>query len=234
MDSLLRSQRLEAVARLSGTVAHDFNNLLLAVMANIEMAGLQALSLEQRRYLDAAARMVEMGGKLSKRLMGWARQDESTAKDLDLNELVSDIVDVLGRTLVRGYQLRFDASAEPAIIYADPVEIDAAMLNLLMNARDATPEGGRIEVRINVLPISGRSHRYACLSVSDTGSGMTEETRSRAAEPFFTTRQEGTGLGLYSVSETVRKFGGFLEIESEEKKGATVRLFFPLNDHTAE
>ena len=228
MDALLRNQRLEAVARLSGNVAHDFNNLLLVVMSNIEMAGLQAVSHDQTAYLDAAARMVEVGGKLSKRLTGWSTQTDAVAQDLDLNTPVSDIVDILGRTLVRGYQLQFDASPHPAMIHVDPVEIDAALMNLVMNARDATPLGGRITVRIEILPELGGFGPSVCLSVADKGSGMTEDIRKQACDSFFTTRPQGTGLGLYSVSEMVHKAGGFLEIESEEGQGSTVRLFFPL------
>lgn len=234
LEALSRNQRLETVARLSGTLAHDFNNLLLVVMANIEMAGLQALSSEQKDYLDAAGRLVEMGGKLSKRLMGWANQNESTAQDLELNRLVSDMIPNLDRTLAHGHDLCFSASVEPAMIHADPMDIDAAVMNLVMNSRDATPEGGQIAVSIDVLPMSGRSCRYVCLSVSDTGFGMTEEIRGRAAEPFFTTKAEGTGLGLYSVRETARNVGGFLEIESTENNGTTVRMFVPLVDHISE
>ncbi|QEW23409.1 Blue-light-activated protein (plasmid) [Paracoccaceae bacterium] len=230
--ALSRSQRLEAVARLSGTVAHDFNNLLLVVLSNIEMAGMMGVTPEQREYLSAAMHMVKIGGKLSKRLLGSSAHDWPVARKLDLNPVIRDMAEILERTLVLGFDLKLDISSRPAMIRADPAEIDAVLLNLVMNARDATPPGGPITIGTEIATVPGRTGRYVCLSVTDFGAGMTEEVRARACDPFFTTRPQGAGLGLFSASETARKNGGFLELQSTEEKGTTVRVCFPFNGST--
>ncbi|WP_397543208.1 hybrid sensor histidine kinase/response regulator [Roseovarius salis] len=227
LEALSRTQQLETVARLSGTVAHDFNNLLLVIMSNVEMAALQAVTPSQREYLNVSRQIVEVGGKMSKRLLSWSMHNEPVSQQLDLNVPAREMVDILGRTLARGYTLNLELSSEPAMTRADPADVDAVLLNLAMNARDATPEGGRITIGTEIVQVPGRLDLYVRLTVSDTGAGMPQDVCAHAAEAFFTTRPQGTGLGLYSVNETACKSGGFLELDSTPGQGTTVHVYFP-------
>jgi len=228
-------QKMEAVGQLTGGIAHDFNNLLTAVMANIEM--IAALSGDSRIEYHAAAalRAVKRGADLTQQLLAFSRKQRLEAKPVDVNDLVHGMHDMLLRTL--GGTVRVELALAdglwPALIDAN--QIETALLNLAINARDAMPEGGTLRIATaNQRIRSGRvgdvaPGEYVELAVRDSGTGMSPEVHARAFDPFFTTKEigKGSGLGLSQVYGVAKQTGGGAEIESAPGSGTMVRLYLP-------
>ena len=238
---LVRTQRMEAFGQLTGGVAHDFNNLLTVISGNLELLEMRLKDEKDRTLLKRAYDAAEMGARLTARLLTFARRRQYETARLNLNDQVMGMVDLLGRTL--GEPIVLDTRFDPQIwiVRADPSEIENAVLNLAINARDAMPKGGRLIIETtNVSVDDGRvgtvnkliAGDYVRLSVSDTGSGMTPDVLRHAFEPFFTTKQpgKGTGLGLSTIYGFAQELGGTVTIYSEIGQGTTVSVYVPRSD----
>lgn len=236
---LRQSQKMEAVGRLTGGLAHDFNNLLSVIVGNMQLL---ARSLRESprllRQTETALKAAMRGAELTRRLLAFARQQVLEPRTLDLNGLIGGMYELLRRSLTGDVEIRQDLEARIWSVKADAGQLENAVLNLVINARDAMPAGGVITVTTrNVAIGSERPARedgltpgeYAVLEVTDTGMGMSAETLKRAFEPFFTTKDvgKGSGLGLSMVYGFVKQSGGHVRIVSELERGTSVQLFFP-------
>jgi PAS domain S-box-containing protein len=238
---LVRTQRMEAFGQLTGGVAHDFNNLLTVITGNLELLEMRLKDERDQALLKRAYDAAEMGARLTARLLTFARRRQFETVQLNLNDSVASMVDLLGRTL--GEPISLHTQFEPQLwpTRADPSEIENAVLNLAINARDAMPKGGRLIIETaNVSVDDGEigalgklpAGDYVRLSVSDTGSGMSAHVLQHAFEPFFTTKQpgKGTGLGLSTVYGFTQELGGTVTIYSELGQGTTVSVYLPRSD----
>jgi PAS domain S-box-containing protein len=243
-DRLFQSQKIEAVGQLTGGVAHDFNNLLMIIMGNLDTAKRHVGSLtgiiadQLTRVITNARTGAERAAMLTQRLLAFSRRQPLSPKALDVNKFIAGAVDFLQRSL--GETIHIEAVGGGGLwqVEADPHQLEAGLLNLAVNARDAMPEGGKLTIetsnafldeeycRSNPEIVPGQ---YVLISVSDTGVGMSHEVVSRAFEPFFTTKAvgEGTGLGLSQVYGFVKQSGGHLKIYSEPAHGTTVKIYLP-------
>lgn len=226
-EAMLRqSQKLEAIGQLTGGVAHDFNNLLGVVIGNLDRARRKGLgSQESERAVEQALAGAERAARLTDQLLAFARQQPLQRRAHDVNAIVADMAAMLDQTVGSRIAIRveLDPDLPPAVV--DRNQLENALINLAVNARDAMEEGG------GVLTITTRRDGPGLieLAVSDTGSGMEAETLRRAADPFYTTKPvgKGSGLGLSQVLGTVEQLGGRLEIDSAPGTGTAVRLFLP-------
>lgn len=227
--ALLQSQKLEALGRLTGGIAHDFNNLLQALTVGLQLALRSVEEPRAQRALQACMRSVERGSKLTRQLMTFGRNQVSEARVLDLRELLLGMHDLLDGALPSRVQMRYELPEQPWPVFADPLQCELAVLNLVLNARDAMPAGG--EVRISLCRVD-QSLDSVELCVADTGSGMSEEVREKAFDPFYTTKEvgKGTGLGLAQVHGFAGASGGSVRIESEAGSGTRIILRLPLSD----
>ncbi len=239
-QQLVRAQRLEAFGQLTGGVAHDFNNLLTVIGGNLELLGERLSDDSQRKPLRRALDAVEMGARLTQRLLSFARRNRLEPEVLDLNEEIVTVIDLLRRAL--GEAITISSVLAPQLwrVRADASQVENAILNLAINARDAMPHGGRLIIETanatldSSFPLSIQGDRiapgeYVRVSISDTGTGMGPDVLARAFEPFFTTKEpgKGTGLGLASTYGFARQSGGHVTIYSELGKGTTVNLYLP-------
>ena len=234
-EQLRQAQKMETIGQLTGGVAHDFNNLLMAVMGNLDLLR-KRLPDDPRlhRLVEGAIQGAERGASLTQRLLAFARQQDLRAVSVDLRALVEGMVELLERSLGPRVKLRLDIAhgLPPARIDANQLEL--AILNLAINARDAMPDGGSIEITVAEYRTDGDAAlspgHYLKLSVADTGSGMSPETLKRAIEPFFSTKQvgKGTGLGLSMVHGLAVQLGGTLQLTSAIGQGTCATLVLPV------
>jgi len=239
-ESWLQAQKMEAIGQLSAGMAHDFNNLLQVINGNLEVAllgtGPQHKATEAIRR---AQRATMQAGKLTQQLLTFARKQRLEPKRVSLNSLVVDFSDMLVRTLGEKIDLRLDLKPGLPASTIDPTYLEMALLNVVLNARDAMPGGGAVTVGTAVLGEERRRllglspGNYVCICVQDEGEGMTPEVRRRATEPFFTTKGPGTGLGLAMVHGFVQQSHGKLDIESEPGRGTLVRMVFKVAEQAA-
>jgi two-component system NtrC family sensor kinase len=238
--SLYQAQKMEAVGQLTGGVAHDFNNLLTAIMGSLEMiirAG-DGNGASVRKYAAAAMRAAERGARLTQQLLAFSRRQMLRPEAVNLNRLLRDFEELMQRAV--GESIDFALELDPALARCrvDPAQFQSAMLNLVMNARDATQAGGRIAITTaNTVAGPGREPLdveltpggYVTATVRDTGSGMAPEVRAHAFDPFFTTKEvgKGSGLGLSQVYGFAKQSGGDVSVESEPGRGTSVRLYLP-------
>jgi PAS domain S-box-containing protein len=234
-QAFFQSQKMEAIGKLTGGVAHDFNNLLAAIVGSVDLArGRLAAGGDITRFLDNIMQAAERGANLTHRMLAFARKQELELQTVVLPELVRGMADLLQRTIGPGITIdtRFPLILRP--VRADAAQLELALLNLAVNARDAMPDGGRIviaarhehvQVRNGLLP-----GEYVCLSVTDEGEGMDEETLAKAVEPFFTTKGvgRGTGLGLSMVVGMAEQCGGKLVLHSAKGEGVTAEIWLPV------
>jgi len=242
-EELRRAQKMEAIGRLAGGVAHDFNNLLTVVSSNVALALLDTPADDPRRaLLTEVEEAVQRAAGLTRQLLAFGRRQLLQTRPLSLDGLVGDMQKMLSRLLGEDVELSLDLTPDLPPVLADPAQVEQVLVNLVVNARDAMPRGGRITVatRIAEVPAAGasperRPGRYAVLSVRDTGAGMDDDTLRHVFEPFFTTKPEGsgTGLGLSTVYGIARQHGGFVEVESRPSGGSTFRVWLPLTAGTA-
>ena len=235
-ESLRQTQKLEVIGQLTGGVAHDFNNLLTAVVGNIELAALRTRDQSVLGILKSARSAAERGAKLTGQLLAFARKQHLAPQVVSLNALVSSMGDLLLQTI--GVAIRIETVLEEDLwaVMIDPTQLELVILNLAINSRDAMPNGGRLTVATKNIGVSDR-HRpaglaerdYVAISVSDTGSGMTQEVAEKAFEPFFTTKSvgQGTGLGLSQVLGFAQQSGGEVRIDSRLGQGTTITIFLP-------
>jgi PAS domain S-box-containing protein len=245
-EALRQSQKMEAIGQLTGGVAHDFNNLLQVIVGNLETIQ-RTLPAEQGR-LQRAARQAMSGAQraaaLTQRLLAFSRRQPLDPKPIDVNVLVNGMSDMIHRTLGEIISVETVLGAGLWRVEADPNELESAILNLAVNARDAMPNGGRLTLETGNAHIDDAyvaTHRelvpgqYVAVSVSDTGVGMDEKVIAQAFEPFFTTKPvgKGTGLGLSQVYGFVKQSGGHVKIYSEVGQGTTVKIYLPRLADTA-
>jgi signal transduction histidine kinase len=229
-------QKVESLGQLTGGVAHDFNNLLMAILGNLGLVSkYTADNPKITRMIDAAIKAAERGAILTKRMLAFARRQELKPEVIDVPTLVGGTVDMLRHSLGPQIEIVTEFGLAPLTTRADPNQLELALLNLALNARDAMPDGGK-------LAITGRRETigdgdvpglaagdYICISERDNGAGMDEATLARAAEPFFTTKDAGagTGLGLSMVDGLVAQSGGTMRIKSRLGEGTTIELWLP-------
>ncbi|WP_199100276.1 ATP-binding protein, partial [Dyella sp. ASV21] len=238
-EALRHAQKMEAVGQLTGGIAHDFNNLLTVIIGGLET--IERSQSDDARHaigLRLAFKGAERAADLTSRLLAFSRRQPLEPRRLDVNALVHDMRNLLHRTL--GEQIKLKGALAPQLwaIEADKGQLENAIINLAVNARDAMPHGGVLAIETSNAVID-KAHagigadvlpgQYVCISVSDSGEGMSEETMCRAFEPFFTTKEvgRGTGLGLSMIYGFVKQSGGHVSISSELGKGTIVSLYFP-------
>ncbi len=236
-EQLRQALKMEAVGRLTGGVAHDFNNLLGIIVGNLDLAGLDLGDRPaERSLIDRAIGAAERGASLTQRLLAFSRKQTLLPRLTDVNRLVLDMSDMLVRTLGESIEVTPMLCRETCCSRIDTNQLESAILNLAVNARDAMPEGGRLTIATMTMAAADAARfpelgagDYVMVSVSDTGSGMPPDIAARAFEPFFTTKEvgKGSGLGLSMVFGFVKQSGGHVEIESEVGCGTTVRLYLP-------
>jgi len=239
-ESYLQAQKMEAIGQLSAGMAHDFNNLLQVINGNLDVSllatGSQHKAVEPIRR---AQRATMQAAKLTEQLLTFARKQRLEPKRLSLNSLVVEFSDMLVRTLGERVDLRLDLKPGLPACTIDPTYLEMALLNVVLNARDAMPRGGAVTVGTAVLTDSRRrllnlpAGEYVCICVNDEGQGMSPEVKRRATEPFFTTKGPGTGLGLAMVHGFVQQSHGRLDIESAPGEGTQVRMVFRVAEQTA-
>lgn len=239
-EQVLQSQKMETVGRLAGGVAHDFNNLLTAIIGYAQMAQVKLHPGEDTyNYLQETIKAAERASNLTSQLLAFSRQQHVEPQVFNLNDLVLNLDNLLHRLIPENIELVIAPAADQASISADPLQLEQVMMNLIVNARDAIAEGGRIAIETtNHDSTEGDtwqdSHRTSgkCvkLTISDSGAGMSQEVKSRLFEPFFTTKGvgEGTGLGLSTCYGIVEQIGGFIEFESELGQGTTFKIHIPV------
>ncbi|HEX6833233.1 MAG TPA: ATP-binding protein [Rudaea sp.] len=236
-NSLRQSQKMEAIGQLTGGVAHDFNNLLTAIMGSLELLKKRLPPDERSEALLAnAISGAERGATLTQRMLAFARRQELKIEAVDLALLVSGMRDLLERSIGPTVEIRTRLDSDLPAARTDANQLESALLNLAVNARDAMPDGGTINItahseRLEAVNDYGvKPGQYVRLSVSDTGAGMDEATLSHATEPFFTTKGvgKGTGLGLSMVQGLAEQSGGKLRIRSKVGLGTTVDILFPV------
>ena len=239
-EALLQSQKMEAVGQLTGGIAHDFNNLLTGIVGSLDL--MQTRLNQGRldnvpRYIDAAMTSANRAAALTHRLLAFARRQPLVPKGVDANQLVVSLEDLLRRTIGEAIDLAIVASDDLWNTLCDPNQLESALLNLAINARDAMPDGGRLVISTANVSFDGVSAdapalvpgEYVCIDVTDTGTGMTAETAARAFDPFFTTKPigQGTGLGLSMIYGFARQSNGHATIDSKPGQGTSVRLYLP-------
>ncbi|MFC3459481.1 histidine kinase famiy protein [Massilia haematophila] len=234
-QSSMQAQKMEAIGQLTAGMAHDFNNLLQVINGNLELAllgigGNPNASEPIRRAQRAAMK----AGKLTQQLLTFARKQRLEPRRVNLNSLLVEFSEMLVRTLGDKVELHLDL--KPGLPYCtlDPTHLEMALLNVLINARDAMPQGGKVKVGTSLLRHGGGDGSHVVICVIDEGEGMTPEVMRRATEPFFTTKGPGTGLGLAMVHGFVQQSRGRLEIDSAPGAGTTVRMVFPVADGAAD
>ncbi len=240
-EQLRQSQKMEAVGQLAGGVAHDFNNLLTVITGYSEI-GIRRMSTGDplRKNMEEIKRAADRAASLTRQLLAFSRKQMFQTKVIDLNSVVADMNTLLRRLI--GENIDLVSSLEPSLckIKADPGQIEQVLMNLVVNARDAMPRGGKLTIKTSnaVLDQTSKSlpstkpGRFLMLTVSDTGVGMDAETRKRVFEPFFTTKEigKGTGLGLATVYGIVKQSGGNIVVYSELGQGTTFKIYLPVAD----
>ena len=233
-EMLRQSQKMEAIGQLTGGIAHDFNNLLTAIIGNVDLIRTRAAGNERlQRLASNALEAARRGAKLSSQLLAFSRHQRLQVAPVSLTQLLHGMSDLLTQSVGPTVQLTIHVDPEADAVLSDANQLELALLNLAVNARDAMPNGGTLEIDVrsaasrNVRGLPKRA--YVEIAVKDAGSGMTEHVRARAMEPFFTTKSvgQGTGLGLSQVYGIVRESGGAVFIDSKPNAGTTVRMILP-------
>jgi PAS domain S-box-containing protein len=238
-EQLRQSQKLEAIGRLSSGVAHDFNNILMSIMGSADLLLMDVSDEAVRAEINEIKHSVDRGAGLTRQLLAFSRRQATRPQLFALGDVVSGMETMLRRLIGPEIDFQIVRDTPPVMVIADPAQIEQVILNLVINARDAMPEGGRLTITVEdvelddaaaVMTAEGRTGRYARLSVADTGTGMDEATRAKLFEPFFTTKEQGkgTGLGLSIVYGIVKQSTGYITVASERGRGATFLIYLPL------
>jgi len=229
-EQLAQARKMESVGQLTGGVAHDFNNLLTVVLGNIDMLTRKAEDEKVRaRRIDAVRQAAERGRDLTRQLLAFSRRQHLSPVTLDVNHLIEEFASLMRQGVGEAVELKLKLAKGGLCANVDPTQLETALLNLAVNARDAMPDGGTLTV------VTSRRGEQVCIEVRDSGEGMSEEVRERVFEPFFTTKDvgKGSGLGLSQVYGFVRQSEGHVEIDSQVGTGTTVRLLLPASAEAA-
>jgi PAS domain S-box-containing protein len=237
---LRQSQKFEAIGTLAGGIAHDFNNILTAIVGYATLLQMKmGAENPQLQHLERILAASERGANLTKSLLAYSRKQISNPEPIELNAVVAGVENLLRRLIPESVVSTISLSAEPLRVLADSGQIEQVLMNLVGNSRDAMPGGGEVSIRTGKFTMTqgfvtthgyGKAGDYALLAVSDTGTGMDEETRERIFEPFFTTKDtgKGTGLGLAMVYGIVKQHGGFINVDSQLGVGTAFTIYLPL------
>jgi len=233
--ALRQAQRLEAIGQLTGGVAHDFNNLLMVVSGSVHRLRRDISDEKQVRLLDAITSATQRGESLTRQLLSFSRRQTLQPSVIDLTEWLSELKEMLSRSLRGDIEIRVLTSRRPCLVKVDPSELELALLNLAFNARDAMPSGGTLTITAKPIVLRGNageeglSGDFVAIRIADTGEGIPPDLLSRVFEPFFTTKDvgKGTGLGLSQVYGFARQSGGAATITSTVKRGTAITLFLP-------
>ena len=240
-EQLLQAQKMEAIGQLAGGIAHDFNNLLSGIIGNAELLLLSTNDEELRALAREIIRIGERSAALNAQLLAFSRKGTIQIVPVDLHTIISDVVSILRHTISRSIEIRTFTEATSGTVEGDPAQLQSALLNLAVNARDAMPEGGILDIRTQCVDLdssdSGMSSfeikpgRYIEITVADTGCGIDAGNLGHIYEPFFTTKEkgEGTGMGLSAVYGTVKTHGGAISVTSAPGQGTAFRLYFPVS-----
>ena len=239
-EALLQSQKMEAVGQLTGGIAHDFNNLLTGIVGSLDLLQTrldQGRTDNVARYINAAMTSANRAAALTHRLLAFARRQPLIPKSVDVNRLVVSLEDLLRRTIGETIDLEIAASDDLWCTLCDPNQLESALLNLAINARDAMPDGGKLTITTANARLDGMTADtpalspgdYICIGVTDSGTGMSAEVAARAFDPFFTTKPigQGTGLGLSMIYGFARQSNGHVTIDSKLGQGTSVKLYLP-------
>ena len=237
-ETLRQSQKMEAIGQLTGGIAHDFNNLLTVIIGNLDIALRKCADAALERPLRNALMGGQRAAQLTQKLLAFSRRQPLSPRPVDANRLIAGMSDLLRRSLGEKIDIETVGGAGLWRIEVDAAELEAAVLNLAINARDAMPDGGKLTIETTNAHLDEDYARtldgvaagqYVLISVTDSGEGMTVDVIEHAVEPFFTTKEEGqgTGLGLSQVYGFVRQSGGHLKIYSEQGQGSTVKIYLP-------
>jgi signal transduction histidine kinase/CheY-like chemotaxis protein len=229
-EMLRQSQKMEAIGQLTGGIAHDFNNLLTAIIGNLDMIRNRAAGNDRlQRMADNALEAARKGAKLSSQLLAFSRSQRMNVGPVDLAQLLDGMNGLLTQSVGPSVRVDVQIDDDARFVVSDANQLELALLNLAVNARDAMPEGGTLTIKARPVQDPERRLPHVELAVTDTGLGMTDEVRARAIEPFYTTKPmgQGTGLGLSQVYAVARESGGTLTIDSEPGRGTTVSMMLP-------
>ncbi|RYG93897.1 MAG: PAS domain-containing sensor histidine kinase, partial [Alphaproteobacteria bacterium] len=233
---LVQAQKAEAIGKLTFGLAHDFNNLLAVIVNSIDMVAMQPEATPKiKRLLETGLGAAERGALLTRQLLGFAQGQKLAPEPHDLNVLLSRSEDLYRRGAGSSITLKLTLGEDLPMVLVDATQFEAAIFNLVSNSRDAMNRGGNIRIGTSLVKakhptqLEGDARGLVCVSVSDTGTGMSEEVLRRSAEPFFTTKEvgKGSGLGLSQVFGFAAQSGGFASIESELGKGSAIHLCLP-------
>jgi len=236
-EELQRAYRIESIGRLAGGIAHDFNNVLTAVIGFAELARGRVQDETTLRYIDGIIQAAERAANLNRQLLAYARRQVVQLSPLDLNLWLQNTLDILRRVLPENITLQTEVPPNLSAIQGDPNFLLQIVLNLVLNARDAMPNGGVVRITLQHKTLrqpraSVPAGHYVALSVADTGSGIPPEVLPHIFEPFFSTKPvgQGTGMGLAAVQGAVQQLGGFIEVESVLGKGSCFTVYLPRLD----
>nr|WP_298685961.1 PAS domain-containing sensor histidine kinase [uncultured Dongia sp.] len=242
-EALFQAQKMEAIGQLSGGIAHDFNNLLMAILSSLELAQKRLPDDPKlKRFIDNAIQGANRGASLTQRMLAFARRQTLSKEAVSLTKVVGGLKDLLRRSLGPSIEVGFDFPAELSDVMVDVNQLESAILNVVVNARDAMPNGGALFLSARGAEITSDSDHglaagdYVCLAVSDTGTGMDEETLAKAGEPFFTTKGvgKGTGLGLSQVHGLLQQLGGRFILKSTLGVGTIAEFWLPATTTVTE
>ena len=237
-SALVQAQKMEAVGQLTGAMAHDFNNLLAGLVNYLHLIRLKSADPVVRGYADKALAASDRGAKLTKRLLSFSRMEQLQTLSADMRRVVSDMHDWLSQSVGSTIEIRVDIDDGDVIAVTDTHQLELALLNMVLNSRDAMPGGGTIAISVRRQRLDAREADglapgdYVLMTVKDTGEGMSPEVMARCFDPFFTTKPvgRGTGLGLAQVNNLARRSGGATRIESAPGHGTSVSLWLPAGE----
>lgn len=234
-DQLMQSQKMEAIGQLAGGVAHDFNNQLGGIIGSAELIKHYTQDEKINKYADLILSAAQSSANLTKQLLAFARKGKETSMPVDLNKTILQITQLLQRSLDKKINIIHDFQSYNTFTIGDPAQLENAILNIAINAGHAMPEGGELTFSTSIIdvdedsPYSLPKDLYACVKVTDTGTGMSKEVMERIFEPFFTTKEKdkGTGLGLSATYGTIQQHGGAINVESSPGKGSMFTILLP-------
>jgi len=239
----LRSQRLESLGTLTGGIAHDLNNILSPLSLSTFLLRSKVSDPSAHETLDTMEEVIERGGQLVKQVLSFARGMEDDRVQVDLKHVLREVIDILKQTLPKSIKIKYAAAESAVAALVNPTQLQQVLMNLCVNARDAMPQGGDLEITVEnarldehyaQLPPDSKPGRYVMISVRDTGTGIPPQVIDKIFDPFFTTKEQGTGLGLSTSLGIVRSHGGFINVYSEPGAGALFKIYLPALDIGAE